>query len=92
MPRTRTRPRFTPSDELLLFVTEPQQLDAVVEFGTETIGPSTIPGALTITDEPCEWDCGGTVGDCWAEDCSCPSCENERALDDDADAYADREW
>jgi hypothetical protein len=42
VPRTRHRPAMTDPGELLLFVTEPQQLDAVHEFGTETIGPSTI--------------------------------------------------
>jgi hypothetical protein len=42
VPRTR-RPAMTDPGDLLLFVTEPQQLDAVFEFGTETIGPSTIP-------------------------------------------------
>jgi hypothetical protein len=44
---------------------------------------------ISLLDEPCPEDCGGTVGDCNAEDCECADCENERALDDDADAYAD---
>lgn len=38
----RTRPRATPPDELLLFVTEPQQLDAVHEYGTETLTVDSI--------------------------------------------------
>jgi hypothetical protein len=33
------RPAMTDPGELLLFLTEPQQLDAVYEYGTETIGP-----------------------------------------------------
>jgi hypothetical protein len=51
MPRTARRPAMTDPGELLLFVTEPQQLDAVFEFGTETIGPSTIPADLAVDDE-----------------------------------------
>jgi hypothetical protein len=38
----RRRPTTTDPGELLLFVTEPQQLDAVFEYGTETLTPSSI--------------------------------------------------
>lgn len=43
MPRTaRRRPAVTAPDELLLFVTEPQQLDAVFEYGVETLTVDSI--------------------------------------------------
>jgi hypothetical protein len=45
---------------------------------------------VSLFDEPCPDDCGGTVGDCYPEDCSCADCANERALDNDFDAWADR--
>jgi hypothetical protein len=37
-----TRPRVTDPAALLLFVTEPQQLDAVFEYGTERLSPASI--------------------------------------------------
>lgn len=39
--------------------------------------------------EECEGFCQPVDGEC-TPDCDCPRCENERALDDDADAYFDR--
>lgn len=54
-----TRPRATSPDALLLFVTEPQQLDAVVEFGTETLTPDSIRvPARTVLPRP-------VFGRCW---------------------------
>jgi hypothetical protein len=41
---------------------------------------------ISLFDEECPDRCGGTVGDCYSEDCGCADCENERALDDDYDA------
>lgn len=41
-----------------------------------------------IGDNGCEW-CTGTPDEC-DDECDCPTCEGERALDDDADAYFDR--
>jgi hypothetical protein len=43
---------------------------------------------VSLFDEPCPEDCGGTVDDC-EPDCTCADCANERALDNDAAAYAD---
>jgi hypothetical protein len=42
MPHTTPRPAMTDPDALLLFVTEPQQLDAVFEYGTETLTVDSI--------------------------------------------------
>lgn len=42
MTATRRRRTVTDPGELLLFVTEPQQLDAVFEFGTETLTVDSI--------------------------------------------------
>lgn len=103
-----THPRTTDPAALLLFVTEPQQLDAVFEYGTETLSPASIRVIPTACEsceerpavpahglcprcaeiagvaEACEW-CTSTTDSC-ADDCDCPPCEGERALDDDADA------
>lgn len=87
-----TRPRTTDPAALLLFVTEPQQLDAVFEYGTETLSPASIradPIEVEDDEDRCPI-CGTPVGDC-DPSCYCTRCENERALDDDADAYYDRE-
>jgi hypothetical protein len=35
-------------------------------------------------------ECGAVEGDDCEADCDCSACENERALDEDADAYAGR--
>jgi hypothetical protein len=37
----------------------------------------------------CEWCDADEDAQC-DRDCDCPDCESQRALDDDADAYADR--
>lgn len=73
-----TRPRATPPDPLLLFVTELQQLDAVHEYGTETIGPSTIDLDDRIP---------GLFDDDHDDDCDCADCESAYALTLDADRY-----
>lgn len=44
---------------------------------------------VSLFDETCPDDCGGTVGDC-QPDCACADCKIERALDNDFDAWADR--
>jgi hypothetical protein len=44
---------------------------------------------VSLFDETCPDDCGGLVGDC-EPGCSCADCANERALDNDFDAWADR--
>lgn len=41
----------------------------------------------TIDPDACEW-CGSR--DQCPDTCACPDCEQERALDEDADAYEDR--
>jgi hypothetical protein len=93
------RPRVTPSDALLLFVTEPQQLDAVFEYGTETLSPDSIRVARerveqAIASEQAALDAGEHL-DGWlcdaSSECDDDECiayrENERALDEDADRY-----
>lgn len=45
-------------------------------------------GAVSGPDR-CD-ECGAVEGDDCEDDCDCSTCEVERALDDDADAYADR--
>jgi hypothetical protein len=67
------RPAMTDPGELLLFLTEPQQLDAVYEYGTETLSPNSI-------------DLGD---DEHAPDCDCPDCDGQRAADDDLDRWID---
>jgi hypothetical protein len=59
-----------------------------VEYGTETLSPDSIS-----VDEPERRDCCSAHpwDDC-EPDCDCPDCADERALDDDATAYQDREW
>jgi hypothetical protein len=49
---------------------------------------TTTDREVSLFDEPCPEDCGGLVGDC-EPGCSCADCANERALDNDAAAYAD---
>lgn len=36
----------------------------------------------------CDW-CGAAEGRGCSPECACPGCEASRALDDDADAYAE---
>jgi hypothetical protein len=50
---------------------------------------TTCDREVSLFDEPCPEDCGGLVGDC-EPGCSCADCANERALDNDFDAWADR--
>lgn len=40
-------------------------------------------------ESSCEW-CPALEGEPCEGECGCPDCENERALDEDADAYAER--
>jgi hypothetical protein len=40
-------------------------------------------------DDTCEW-CEQSVYNGCSDNCECPDCENNRALDNDADAYFDR--
>jgi hypothetical protein len=85
LPATTGRParrsRVTDPGELLLFVTEPQQLDAVFEFGTETLSPASIRLA---DDEPA----GCSI--CDTDEHTDDEHESLRALDLDADRWEDR--
>jgi hypothetical protein len=78
----RTRPRVTPSDALLLFVTEPQQLDAVFEYGTETLSPDSI----RVDDDDEVAGCSICETDEHTDD----EHDSLRALDEDADRWEDR--
>jgi hypothetical protein len=69
-----TRPRATPPHALLLFVTEPQQLDAVVEYGTETLTPDSI-------------SVGYACPICETDEHTADEHDALRALDEDADRY-----
>jgi hypothetical protein len=69
-----TRPRVTPAGALLLFVTEPQQLDAVVEYGVETLSPASI-------------DLGYACPVCETDEHDTDEHESLVALDEDADRY-----
>jgi hypothetical protein len=93
MPRTARRPAMTDPGELLLFVTEPQQLDAVFEFGTETLTVDSIAVPERVTFPERRRCCGGTSYD------RCPErvrtgygeaafCEQH---DDEGQAYATRD-
>lgn len=42
-----------------------------------------------MIEPECSW-CGCLLADGCADSCDCPSCDNDRALDDDAEAYLDR--
>lgn len=72
----RTRPRATPPDALLLFVTEPQQLDAVHEYGVETLSPDSIRVA---GEEVCSI--------CDTDEHTDDEHDTLAALDEDADRY-----
>jgi hypothetical protein len=80
------RPAMTDPGELLLFLTEPQQLDAVYEYGTETLSPASI--VIPDEDDACDHCPGVTVMHTLVE-CVCPDCESERAADDDLDRWID---
>lgn len=59
----RTRPAVTDPGELLLFVTEPQQLDAVFEYGTETLSPVSIriPAHDPVAERAAASGCPGCI-------------------------------
>ena len=53
-----------------------------------------IPVSTTVAEEDgerCEW-CGSEVDDPCTDECDCPDCEVNRALNDDADCYDYRGW
>jgi hypothetical protein len=94
--------RPTEPGALLLFIVEPQQLDAVHEYGTEILSPDSIRAGASCCDHHAGWADAPACDDGESDglfEYACPTCETDEhtadehdslaALDEDTDRYED---